>query len=95
MIKKGKTFEGELVPDEMVQKKIQWVSGIDKVECKILVPKDLLDEKGEYDKKSMQILEGYCETNCLKLDDGTMVQFERFGFCKLDKKKPLTFIFSC
>jgi len=95
LIKKGKTFEGELVPDEMVQKKIQWVSGIDKVECKILVPKDLLDEKGEYDKKSMQILEGYCETNCLKLDDGTMVQFERFGFCKLDKKKPLTFIFSC
>ena len=81
---KGKIIE------EMQKKKIQWVS--DPVKCRIMVPKDLL-KNGEYDPESMETIEGYCEKACEKLKPGTIIQFERFGFCRLDRD--MTFIFSC
>ncbi len=37
---------------------------------------------------------GFCETGCSVLDVGTVVQFERFGFVRVDKKEPLTFYFA-
>jgi glutamyl-tRNA synthetase len=95
--KKTKGLTGDILPDEMVEKKIQWVSGIDAVDCEVLVPKDLLDEKGEYDPKSLEIVEGRCERSCSDLETGTIVQFERFGFCRLDRKETgrLIFVFTC
>jgi glutamyl-tRNA synthetase len=96
LVKKGKTLAGELMPDGIVEKKIQWV-GDGKLDCEILVPKDLLDAKGEFDPESLQRLKGYCEAPCALLDGGAIVQFERFGFCRLDKNDDgrLVFVFSC
>ncbi|MBN1170243.1 glutamate--tRNA ligase [Candidatus Micrarchaeota archaeon] len=82
--------KAKLLGEEILKKKIQWVS--DPVKCKILVPKDLLKD-GEYDPESMEVLEGYCEKACQQLKPGTTIQFERFGFCRLDRD--MTFIFSC
>ena len=67
------------------------------VACKVKVPKDLLDEKGEFNPNSMAEDNGYCEASCRQLPDGAVVQFERYGYCKLDKKEEhgLVFIFSC
>lgn len=93
LLEKGKKLAGELMADEMVQKKIQWV-GEEKLDCEVLVPKDLL-EKGEYNKDSLEHVHGYCEASCAGLEVGSIIQFERFGFCRLDSKKPLTFIFCC
>jgi glutamyl-tRNA synthetase len=95
---KGKEghMEGELVPgDSPVQKKIQWV-GTDKIAADVMVPGDLLDGTGELSPKSLQKVSGFCETICKDLEIGAIIQFERFGFCRLDKKEPgrLTFIFS-
>jgi glutamyl-tRNA synthetase len=84
---------GELAPDGMVPKKIQWV-GENRLECEVLVPKDLL-EKGEYNKNSLEHVKGYCEKSCADLKPGAIIQFERFGFCRLDSRKPLRFIFCC
>ncbi len=39
---------------------------------------------------------GYCETECAELEVGTIVQFERYGFARLDSKSKdgLTFVFA-
>lgn len=40
--------------------------------------------------------EGFCETECAKLDVGTVVQFERYGFARLESKSAdgLIFVFA-
>lgn len=94
LLKKGKTLVGELMPDGMVEKKIQWVSD-GKLECDVLIPRDLLQD-GEFNPKSLEKASGYCEPACAALAEGTVIQFERFGFCRLDSRgNRLTFIFSC
>lgn len=96
LAKTGKKPAGELMPDDMVEKKIQWV-GDGKLECEVLVPGDLLDDKGGFNQASMKTVKGYCEPACAALAEGTVVQFERFGFCRLDRKEKgrLVFVFSC
>ncbi|MEW6722195.1 MAG: glutamate--tRNA ligase [Candidatus Micrarchaeota archaeon] len=94
LVKKGDTLAGKLAPDETVQKKIQWV-GAGGLGCAVLVPGDLLDEKGEFDPASLKRVEGLCEPAVSGLAPGAIVQFERFGFCRLDRKEPLEFVFSC
>ncbi|MDD5340601.1 MAG: glutamate--tRNA ligase [Candidatus ainarchaeum sp.] len=95
LVDKGKKLAGELRPDGMAEKKIQWV-GDGRLECDVLMPKDLLLD-GEFNPKSLEKASGYCEPACAALAEGTVIQFERFGFCRLDRKedKRLTFIFSC
>lgn len=97
LVKKGQSLHGDLMPDLMVEKKIQWVSMDGAIACEVLVPKDLLDQDGEYDVNSLESKKGFCESACRFLDVGTVVQFERFGFCRLDKKEidKLTFIYTC
>ncbi|MDO8553358.1 MAG: glutamate--tRNA ligase [Candidatus Micrarchaeota archaeon] len=90
--KKLEKVEQENIPE----KKVQWVNPDDCIACDILVPKDLFD--GEvFQTNSLEIKKGYCESVCNDLNIGDVIQFERFGFCRLDKKteKKLTFIFSC
>lgn len=95
LVKKGKALEGELVSGGLAEKKVQWV-GDGKLECEVLVPKDLL-ENGEFSAKSLESAKGWCEAACASLPEGAIVQFERFGFCRLDRKEGgrLVFIFSC
>jgi glutamyl-tRNA synthetase len=38
-------------------------------------------------------VKGFCELGCTVLDVGVVIQFERFGFVRLDKKVPLSFYF--
>lgn len=80
--------------DEQVEKKVQWVSE-NSEKCRILVPKDLLNENGEFDPKSLEIIEGRCEESVLEVEKSQVIQFERFGFCKMDNKEKLEFIFCC
>ena len=51
-------------------KKIQCLQ--EYLECKI-IKQDRADE-------------GYCEPQCMDLDVGDIIQFERYGFVKLEKK---------
>ncbi|MBD3210805.1 glutamate--tRNA ligase [Candidatus Micrarchaeota archaeon] len=89
---KSLKLSGELV-EGIAEKKIQWVSD-SRAECRVLVPGDLL-RNGEYNPDSLKRIIGFCEDSCLELNEGAMVQFERFGFCRLDSKKAPEFIFSC
>ena len=96
LINKSKTSLCEFVGDGLVEKKLQWVTK-DSIKCEVLVPKDLVDDTGIYRENSLEIAKGLCELACTNLKEGDMIQFERFGFCRLDKKTKtkLIFIFSC
>lgn len=78
-------------------KKIQWVPVESAAQCRVKVPHDLLDEKGDYSPNSMTEDAGFCEPSCRELPDGAVVQFERYGYARLDRKEDngLVFIFSC
>jgi len=92
-----KELLGELVEDEMVPKKIQWVSDDWKLKCTVIIPHDLLDEKGIYVPTSLEITEGFCEKTAGSLKPGDIIQFERFGFCRFDRKEKdgFHFVLSC
>ncbi len=94
---KNQKMVGQLAPDSQVPKKIQWVAQSDRAECDVLVPGDLLDESGNFNPSSLISVKGFCESVCRNLPIGTIVQFERFGFCRLDRKEDgkLVFIFTC
>jgi glutamyl-tRNA synthetase len=54
----------------------------DYVDCAVMKPDGALDM-------------GYCDPQCASLEVGTIVQFERYGFCRLDSKASgkLTFVY--
>jgi glutamyl-tRNA synthetase len=82
--------------EEMPQLKIQWLPKNEVIPCRVLVPGDLLTDDGKYNKNSLRVDEGFCEKNAEMLDVGAIVQFERYGFCRLDRKgKEMEFIYSC
>ncbi|MGC9005274.1 MAG: glutamate--tRNA ligase [Candidatus Micrarchaeia archaeon] len=89
---KAKTVETK----EMPPLKIHWLPKDEILPCRVLVPHDLFNEDGKYNKNSLVTDEGFCEKNVEKLNAGDIIQFERYGFCRLDKKgKEMEFIYSC
>lgn len=60
---------------------IHWLPEKKVIKCKIRMP----DNK---------IIQGYCEKEIEKLDENKIIQFERFGFCKLINKEKLEFWFA-
>ncbi len=91
---KGETITGEFAGKEVGPgPKVQWVvpGGI---EASILVPGELVDDEGKPLENSLRIDSGYCEGECAKLSEGQVIQFERYGFCKLDDKKKVRFIYT-
>jgi glutamyl-tRNA synthetase len=90
------TLECELArEDVMPARKVQWV-GEGGVQVLVHSPKDLLDEKGELSEKSMEEVRGVAERGVHLLKAGDSVQFERFGFCRLDKTGNVPeFILTC
>lgn len=95
ILEKGKHIKANHVADGQVPKKIQWVPP-NGVKCEVIMPKDLLQD-GKYNPASLEKIKGLCESDCLLLEEGEIIQFERFGFCRLDKrnKNSLVFIYSC
>jgi glutamyl-tRNA synthetase len=87
-------YEGD---SGLAAKKIQWVPTENAVLCKVKIPKDLLDDRGEFNPNSMEEETGVCEPSCRELAEGTSVQFERYGYVRMDKKEEngLVFVFSC
>jgi glutamyl-tRNA synthetase len=74
---------------------IQWVPAKDSVKSSVLIAGNLMDDDGNLNEDSLSVLEGYAEAYSAKLKEHDIVQFERFGYCILDKKDgpSLQFIF--
>ncbi|MCD6512611.1 MAG: glutamate--tRNA ligase [Thermoplasmata archaeon] len=79
---------GEFAGKELIEvPKIQWVSKEWK-EMKVLIPK-LPFKNGLFDENSLDEMEGYVEKNIDEMRDGEIVQFERFGFVRIEKDEKL------
>ncbi|MEO9295367.1 MAG: glutamate--tRNA ligase [Nitrososphaera sp.] len=65
--------------------KIQWIAKNDIVDFKVMIPKELYRGE-EYNTNSLEIALGGAESFVSTLKPGTMVQFVRFGFCRIDDK---------
>jgi glutamyl-tRNA synthetase len=73
--------------------RIQWVPDKQFIECEVIMPRPPLLDDGEFDRESLPVIKGYVEPYASKLKEREVVQFERFGFCILDDKKKMSFIF--
>lgn len=72
---------------------VQWVPEGAYRECTVLVPGPLLDGEGRVMEDSLRVVRGYVEAYAGNLEEHDIVQFERFGYCILDSKEDMRFIF--
>ncbi|HZW85336.1 MAG TPA: hypothetical protein VFE91_05485, partial [Nitrososphaerales archaeon] len=81
----GKSPTAEFAGDELLSggKKLQWTTESGK-ETRVLVPGPLFLEDGSTNAESMKVVDGRGEAALLSLEMGEIVQFPRFGFCRLD-----------
>ena len=75
---------------------IQWVSAQNMAECSVLMPGPIFDDSGAFNPDSLVTMNGYVEGYAKNLREHEHVQFERFGYCILDRKETgrLLFIFT-
>ncbi|MCW1296642.1 MAG: glutamate--tRNA ligase [Candidatus Parvarchaeota archaeon] len=99
-IKIEKISEKEVIASfygkEMIEKvpKVQWVTD-ENVKLVVYYP-DVLFINDEVNKRSLEMKRGIGEIACSSLKEGDIIQAERIGFMRLDKKEndELSFIFS-
>jgi glutamyl-tRNA synthetase len=87
---------GEFAGEELIEgKKLHWVAEPN-VPCSVLVAHDLFESE-KFVEGSLETRQGLCETSCLALTEGDIIQFERYGFVRLDRKTAdgLEFVHSC
>ncbi len=77
---------GRYAGDELVQesKKVQWVTPSHK-EVDVLVPGPLFLDGDVFNEESLGEVHGYSELAVADTKVGDIVQFPRFGFCRLDE----------
>jgi len=92
-IKKGEDSLVGTIVEKKGDKRLQWVSEGNFIKGSILVPGDLVDEEGNFIKGSLRTNEGYIESYASNLKERDIVLLERFGFCILDNRKSMQFIF--
>jgi len=83
---KNEIIVGEYLGDELISdtSKIQWTTN-KFIRMKVFIP-GLLFEKNEFNPNSLKEIKGFSEEEVVNLDSGEIVQFERFGFVRIEKK---------
>ncbi len=83
--KRDEEIYGKFVGEKLVQgiDKIQWVSE-EYIKMEIIIP-SLLFKNDEFDENSLKIVHGFAEGNIQEVKHGEIVQFERFGFVRIEK----------
>lgn len=91
---KGGAAEAELLSEKMLgdEKIIQWVTD-ENVGTEILIVGPLMNEDDSFNKESLKKLDGLAEKTIGLLNEGDTIQFERFGFCRLDNKEKNSFVY--
>jgi glutamyl-tRNA synthetase len=75
------------VGDELIDPKVQWVPAKHFVKVRLLKPERLFRD-GEVDEGSLKVEEGVGEEACSSLRPGSLIQFERVGFARVDSVEP-------
>jgi glutamyl-tRNA synthetase len=76
----GKYAGDDIIPNS---RKFQWVTP-GHSDATVLVPGLLFHEDGVFNNDSLKEVSGYVEPSVSMLKTGEIVQFPRFGFCRLD-----------
>jgi len=63
--------------------KIQWIPKKTATKINILIPKTLF-VNGKFNENSLETLQAFTEKYYLELNEGTEIQFVRFGYCRKD-----------
>lgn len=86
IIKKNKEIFGKYAGEDLISNsaKIQWATD-NFVKIKILVP-HLLFKGDEFNKNSLEEFEGFAEKAVSDIKTDEVVQFERFGFVRIENK---------
>ena len=82
---KNKQITGEYTGEDLIPNslKIQWTTDKN-IKMKVYVP-HLLFKKDKFDPKSLETVEGYAEEAVSSIKTDEIVQFERFGFVRIEK----------
>ena len=86
VLKKNENIEGEFAGDKLIKnlEKIQWVTE-EYFELSIFIPGPLfIGEK--YNPDSLKVIKGFVEKALENVKDGEIIQFERFGFVRIERK---------
>jgi glutamyl-tRNA synthetase len=85
IIEKNKTVKGIYIGDDILPetKKIQWTTE-QYIPMKIFIPKPLF-KNAIFDTQSLETVNGYAEHAVSSLKTGDIIQFERFGFVKIER----------
>ncbi|UCF11992.1 MAG: glutamate--tRNA ligase [Thermoplasmatales archaeon] len=84
--KKNKEINAEYAGEELIpdSAKIQWTA--EKVIKMIVFVPGLLYENDNYNPNSLEKVEGFAEDAVSQLETGEIVQFERFGFVRIERQ---------
>jgi glutamyl-tRNA synthetase len=84
----GEELKARYAGEELVRemKKLQWVVP-DGIEVKVLEPGPLFNEEGTFNEDSLGEVKGIAEAAFASLGPGEIVQFPRFGFCRVDSAR--------
>ncbi len=93
ILKKGKSIKAERCDGGAGGKIIQWVSKQNFKKCEVLVPGPIVDDEGNFNPDSLQAVAGFVESYIKNLQVREVVQFERYGYCVIDRKRPLQLIY--
>lgn len=77
---------------EQGEKIIQWVTE-QNIPVKVTKVGNLLNADGTFNENSLTEISGMAEKMAGEIGEGQVVQFERFGFCRMDDKSTNNFIF--
>jgi glutamyl-tRNA synthetase len=82
-----KDIVGEYAGENLIANsaKIQWTTN-NYIKMKVLIP-HLLFKDELFNPRSLETIDGYAEEAVLKLKTGEIVQFERFGFVRIENEK--------
>jgi glutamyl-tRNA synthetase len=64
--------------------KIQWIAKNDIIDYKVMIPKELYMSENKYNTSSLEVSQGFAESFVSRLEPDSLVQFVRFGFCRID-----------
>lgn len=80
--------EAEYIGDELIREipKVQWVTR-DNIKIEVLEPGQLYNDDGTLNKSSMKRSRGVVEPAFRGRSAGEMVQFPRYGFCRVDSSE--------
>ncbi len=84
----------EMISESMLggEKIVQWVTD-ENLKTEVSIVGQMLNEDGTFNKDSLKVVNGLAERAVGLLNEGDIIQFERFGFCRLDNKEKNSFIY--